>query len=1120
MMHRRLAVLLMVAGCVFAHVKVGCAGPAEDARTIYGVAAVKGVFVVDLGCGAGQLTAALRTNDDIVVQGLDASLANVEKARAAIQSSGLYGPVSVNLLDGKRLPYVDNLANLIVVEDPGQVPMAEVMRVLAPLGVACVKQGGTWTKTVKPWPADIDQWPQHLYSADNNAVAHDSVVGPPRHYQWTSTPEWSRAHLVLPSIQGLVSSKGRLFTIEDQASIEHPALPGQFTLVARDAFNGIVLWQRRFPDWHPMNLYIKDLTAQIMRRLAVIDDTVYCTPGYSAPITALDAATGKQLKVYAGTEHTQELVYDDGVLFAVIGDHTDTRGIGNTKGSLASSEFPQSAYGPIIPKLDDPKSTIVAFDADSGRRLWEKSGADTVGYQGSTLGIRGPYVAFCSAQPGQGDDVAVRRGEKKAKRGGTEGSVVCLDRTSGAVLWRKPVQLALSSTTGTVPALVLSDSAVYVADAKVLHALSIKDGAKLWTGDAEMNHHKAPDLFLIGGGVWTGNRGKYTAYDPATGKVVKTIEQSMTGPMGHDRCYRNRITDRFYIDSVTGGSDFVRLGTSGGTPQNEFPNPWVRSTCGIGFLPCNGLLYAGPPACSCSGGVMLNALNAPAPEPGLKSSSQPIEVATIPRLETGPAYATTSNPQSPIPNSSSSDWPTYRHDAGRSGHTTAAGPADLQPLWTAQLCDSSGSHPGGVREGVKISAPVIAAGKVFVAEVDAHAVLALDADTGRVAWRYTAGARIDSPPTYDQGRLLFGSRDGWVYCLRAADGVLAWRFKDLPDRWIMAYGQPESAWPVCGSVLTLNDVVYFAAGRNSFLDGGIWIYGLDPATGRVIHRRHMYGPYGNDGFPIIKGSGADYVAHGIQGFKNDVLLTDGKLLYLRHQPFNPDLSSLPAGQYPPPHLIANPGFLESIPHHRSFWTINSMLLYDIATGGTAVHGDILAMDGSKYYEVRGYTPGRTENFDPRVKGYTLYAGQLSAPMAAPTEVDAESQSVTPSPTGRKARKAAAATGAATKPAKKKGGSSQASERWSANISLTGKAIALAGDQLYVAGTPVAFPKDDLAAAYEGRMGGVLWVASADSGKKLVEIKLDAPPSWDGMAVAQGRLFVVLQDGSIRCFAAK
>ena len=27
--------------------------------------------------------------------------------------------------------------------------------------------------------------------------------------------------------------------------------------------------------------------------------------------------------------------------------------------------------------------------------------------------------------------------------------------------------------------------------------------------------------------------------------------------MGHDRCYRNRITERFYINTATGGSDFL-----------------------------------------------------------------------------------------------------------------------------------------------------------------------------------------------------------------------------------------------------------------------------------------------------------------------------------------------------------------------------------------------------------------------------------------------------------------------------------------------------------------------------------------------------------------------------------
>ena len=88
--------------------------------------------------------------------------------------------------------------------------------------------------------------------------------------------------------------------------------------------------------------------------------------------------------------------------------------------------------------------------------------------------------------------------------------------------------------------------------------------------------------------------------------------------------------------------------------------------------------------------------------------------------------------------------------------------------------------------------------------------------------------------------------------------------------------------------------------------------------------------------------------------------------------------------------------------------------------------------------------------------------------------------------------------------------------WTASIPLTGKAIALAGDVVFVAGTPVAFPKDDLAKAYAGRMGGILWAASASSGEKLARYKLDAPPAWDSLAAANGLLFLSLADGRVVC----
>ncbi|MCX5675645.1 MAG: class I SAM-dependent methyltransferase, partial [Planctomycetota bacterium] len=113
---------------------------ADSAEAILQAAGVKGGLVVHLGCGDGRLTAALHAGDAYLVHGLDADTANVEKARTHIRSLDLYGPVSVeHWADAARLPYADNLINLIVAEDPGKVPMDEVMRVLSPLGVAYVK---------------------------------------------------------------------------------------------------------------------------------------------------------------------------------------------------------------------------------------------------------------------------------------------------------------------------------------------------------------------------------------------------------------------------------------------------------------------------------------------------------------------------------------------------------------------------------------------------------------------------------------------------------------------------------------------------------------------------------------------------------------------------------------------------------------------------------------------------------------------------------------------------------------------------------------------------------------------------------------------------------------------
>ena len=1039
-----------------------CAGRA-------GAVNVEGGLVVCIGADALESVSAHWTKPGCLFHCLETSDAKVAAVRKRILAAGCHGKVSAARFDGVNLPYSTNLVNLVVVKGPQfKVPRREIERVLAPFGTAIVNGN----RTVKPYPENMDEWPQYLHGSDNNCVARDTVVGPPRHVQWVSGPAWTRAHIGAATISSMVSSGGRLFTIEDRETAENPILPAKWRLIARSAFNGVVLWSRQYPQWEQVTVYIKNFHAQMQRRLAAIGNTVYCTPGLNAPLTALDAATGKTLRQYKGTERTQEFVFHNGRLYAVVGDRMHfssykgagpaarRRGKGRRKGTkkpapparpasgntFGGNGFPLKAYNPQTPNAENPTCVIVALDADSGKELW-RSGS-LVRYTGCTLALKGDRLVYQTA-----------------------GGVFCLNATTGKQQWA--VKKAIPYGRGNAPhSLVLSEDAVYSEEGRSVYAYSLADGSAYWPRPlpARKGYQASTDLLIAAGALWmcgscNNAKGtvlsKPTAYDLKTGRKIRTIDQILSKPMGHDRCYRNFITTRFFINSKTGGPDCMDL-TSG----TEYPASFTRPTCSMGPLPCNGLIYCGPWACQCHLPTGLHHFNAFCTnEASLRTKGQVVKVARSVRLEKGPAYGR--NPQSAIPKgplvrNPQSEWPTYRQGARRYAGTAETVPAKgLKPLWKTRFKTA-------------VSAPVIAEGKVFVAEIDAHVLRALDAASGKVLWEYVAGGRIDSPPTYTKGLLLMGSRDGWVYCLRAADGALAWRFRDLPDRMICVFGQLESAWPIHGSVLVAHDTAYFCAGRSSYLDGGLFIYALDPATGEVRHRRQFYGPYGADGFPAFAKKGNRSETEVILGTTADVMSCEGDTLNIRHQAFGTDLADAVAGK----HLMASAGMLEPKRNHREYKLVKENFNHrkQWTTLKTEYPtGDIIVSDGTDYYAVFGHPVNRGTSWNPR-GGYTVTAKRLSG---------------------------------------------QAwSDRWQVQVPLTGKAMVLAGDTVFVAGAPVVFKPGDLGATYAGRCGGVLMAMSTRDGARQAEYTLDVLPAWDGLATAYGKLFIVNQDGSIACWGAE
>ena len=83
---------------------------------------------------------------------------------------------------------------------------------------------------------------------------------------------------------------------------------------------------------------------------------------------------------------------------------------------------------------------------------------------------------------------------------------------------------------------------------------------------------------------------------------------------------------------------------------------------------------------------------------------------------------------------------------------------------------------------------------------------------------------------------------------RPDDGELAWRFRAAPiDERLMAFEQLESVWPVHGSVLVQDGVVYCVAGRSMFLDGGLRLLRLDPSDGRLLSETVL-----DDSDPVAK----------------------------------------------------------------------------------------------------------------------------------------------------------------------------------------------------------------------------------------------------------------------------
>ncbi len=715
------------------------AGPQEIARELLGSEGVRPGLCLHLGCSDGALTAELALAGRFVVHGLTSRPEDVEKARAHVRSRGPYGPVAVDYSPLASLLYADDTANVIVASDfdmlaGGGLTRQEILRVLAPGGAAFLERNGGWERASKPRPAAMDGWGQYRHDASRGAVSRDVLVGPPTSVRWIAGGRWVA---LSAGMGGIYSAGGRVFEV-------YPT--GQETtqtLVARDAYNGLKLWEQQ----------VEISTRSVKDLIVAVGDHVYTVVEKDGPVVAIDATTGEVARTYAFKAGA--LTYHEGMLIRAPGKPS-------------------------------------AWDAETGEMLWEAS-----------VGAYPPHVV------GDGRLFLECYGQDE---------LACLDVETGRELWRVPNQDQASplcyrgGMLFTKKTWLLGQPGRHEAPGALNHAYSAEDGRLLWTRRYKVHWHQGlADVFFLGGAVWVQDDGPPQAWvglDPATGEVKRSVGVEAT--RSFLRCYPDRATEKYILQDVGMGFFDFREGSFlsfyGG-----------RGTCGAGWIPANGLVYRTPDICVCFAELRGAAALAPGPMPDPRRMME----HAGPALRKGPAFG------APGAETAPGDWPTYRHDPARTGGTPVKVGLPLRKAWEAEVAAVT-------------TPPVAAGGRVYLTAPDEHRVVALDARSGKPLWSATAGGRIDSPPTVSGGRVLFGSADGWVYCLAAGDGALAWRRRAAPeDRRIVVRGQVESLWPVHGSVLVRDGTAWFAAGRHSELDGGIMVYAADSASGELLWQRQV-----------------------------------------------------------------------------------------------------------------------------------------------------------------------------------------------------------------------------------------------------------------------------------------
>jgi len=765
-------------------------------RGVCSVVGITGNLPLELA-EAAELLVHVRDPDGDAVYGL----------RQAAAKAGLnIGQLTAEAGPLAKLPFADNSVDLVVIAgtiDPKNSPMEDVLRVLRPEGQAFVRMkrnnrprvryivpaqwrtsdGNSWFIFQKPPMKGADDWSHWEKSPDNNPVSKDTVINAPYMTQFMADPKY----IGIPSIT--TAAGGRTFLAVGHIAHHEREWAGLLRIIARNGYNGQVLWERKLPEG-----YLVHRSAFIATK-----DIFYMLNGDHCLM--LDARTGEEkgkIRIPEENGSWKWMAMHKGKLYALLGKPdpaTETmKGI-RSFGGWSWKDLSRGYYPDRVPfGFGD---TLVCFDLNKQQVTW--SHEETNGVQIDSRGIaihENRVFLYCPDHYLK--SIAADTGSPRWTN--DEDDVLDLIEAKGK---------GLISTPGfrTACLMVASPDALVIQGQTRMNVIGIStgDGRLLWKKKKITNNPNAiyiDDKFILG----VGKRGSHVVVDPVTGNEEENLN------------FIKRACTR-----LTGCSDslFVR---GEGTLRYDRATKKVlvdgaaRPACNDGAMPANGMLYLGPWQCDCNLSIIGNLARTSAGDfrfdhsakggDRTDRSGKPDQVST---------FAVDAK-----------DWSTYRGDNQRSSSSPVNLTGPINPKW-----NSPAPQP-------HVPTVPVAGGGLIITAGDNGQIRAIDARSGKLKWKYLTPAPIKYPPTIANHRAFVGCADGHVYALEAKTGRLLWRFRAAPvERHIMVYGRLSSTWPVNSGVLVQDGIAYFAAG---IIDhDGTYVYAVDAQTGELVWENNSSG---------------------------------------------------------------------------------------------------------------------------------------------------------------------------------------------------------------------------------------------------------------------------------------